>query len=81
MRHLAFPFHYHRKATIEPACRKDDCVPSPTQGADAIPDQSIQNAPRLLGIHQVHVDGSRISESLLDGMLRDLMKTTRLEDF
>ena len=42
------------------------------QRAERVADQAVHDAPRLLGVHEVHVDVARVREGLADGALGDL---------
>ncbi len=46
----------------------------PQERADLVSNQSVQNAPGLLGIDQIHVDASRVLEGVLDGFLGDFVE-------
>ena len=50
----------------------------PEDRADAVADQTIEHASRLLGVHQIHVDVARMRERFFDGGFGDLVKDDAL---
>ena len=61
---LPFPLHDQAKShRLHPSRRQAAPHVAPQEGADLIPHQSIQDAPRLLRVHQPHIDRARVSES------------------
>ena len=68
--------HGHR---LHPARRKITGDFFPQQGAEHVPDDAIQESPRLLSLHPVHIDQARALECSLDRLLCDLGKHDALE--
>ncbi len=72
---LAFAIHDEpQRHRLDASRRKPRAHLLPQDRADAVTDQPVQHAPRLLGVDQVHVDGARMRKRLVDGMLGDLVK-------
>ena len=69
------PFALHHQANghrLDPAGRKARANLPRDQRAERVADQAVDDAARLLGIHQVDVDAPGCGECRPDGRLRDL---------
>ena len=59
---------------LDPAGRKAPGDLLPQEGADEIPGQPVEDAPRLLGVEQVEVDLAEVLEGRLDAFFGDLVE-------
>ena len=72
---LLLPLHHqaggHR---LHPAGGQAPADLLPQQGGELIAHDPVQNAPGLLGVHQILVDGPGLGDGLVDHLLGDLVK-------
>ena len=72
---LVFALHdYSQGHGLDAPGREPTSDLLPEERADFVADQSVQNAPGLLGIDQIHVDLTRVLEGVLDGFFGDFVE-------
>ncbi len=72
--------HRSRSATrLHPPGRQSEVERLPQQRAHLVADQTVEHAPRLLGVDQVHVERPRVLERLLHRALGDLVEGQPLD--
>ena len=73
------PFHNHAESHgLYPACGEAELDLEPEQGADFVAHQPVQDAPRLLRIHQLHINGAGMGECFLHRLPGDFVKDDAL---
>ena len=72
---LAFPLHDQpRRHRLHAASGEAAPDLLPEEGAQAVTDQPVQHASRLLGVHELHIDITGVAERFADRLGRDLME-------
>ena len=59
---------------LHPARREPAAHLPPEQRTQVVPDQPVENAPRLLRVHQVHIDVTGMGKRLIHGIFGDLVE-------
>src|SRR5438128_1844115 len=79
LRDLFFPLdHQPHRDALDPSRRESTANLLPEDGRDLVPDQPIQDAPRLLRVVEVAVELQRLLDRFLDGFLGDLVEEDAL---
>src|SRR5438034_236921 len=79
LRDLLFPLdHQPHRDALDPSRRESTANLLPEDGRDLVPDQPIQDAPRLLRVVEVAVELQRLLDRFLDGFLGDLVEEDAL---
>ena len=72
---LVFPVHDHADGNRLHAARGEPPAHlAPEERAELIADDAVQNAARLLRVHQILIDIARVGNALLHDLFRDLVK-------
>ena len=78
---FALALNHHPKGDrLHPARGQPGADTLPQERRDAVADQSIEHAARLLRVHQLHVDLARLAERLEDGVPSDLRERHAFRD-
>ena len=72
---LAFAvYHKAEGHTLHAACRKPAAYLLPEYGRQLEAYQTVQHAPGLLGVHEVHIQLARVVYRVQDGVFGDFME-------